>query len=387
MFKVGYNLTIAGWSVNSADDPRTELSEIETVLSLDSPADACRIAVYAPPPSQPGLLEQLAGAAIDAAAGALGFGEKTAEAAFSLQVRGQDVKPGDPITIELTAGDVSGKVMTAEVQAVQAAFDLTTITGRTGMQKLADTRLNQVYENQSLSQIVKDLAGQAGVQAGEIETGNTYAYFVVHESKNLLRHLRELALREGMDLYFDADNRLVIKKFSKTSPDHTFYYGIDILDLRFSHHRPGSEHILVFGESPASNQGTATWHWLVKDITPFRSEIGQGPQALPLQDSVVRTKDAADTFAAAKLGAIKDQAATGRLKLLGNPKVKVGDAVEIKNAPKPELNGLFKVTSVRHRFNKREGYLTFVGFSGQGGAAAASGLLGALSGLAGGLGL
>jgi hypothetical protein len=191
-----------------------------------------------------------------------------------------------------------------------------------------------------------------------------------------------------MDLYFDTDNKLTLKKFSKSSPDHTFYYGIDILDLRLFYYQPTSEHIRVYGESPASSQGSETWHWLAKELKPFRSEVGQGGKLLALQDGVVRTKDAADSFATAKLGAIKDQAAVGRLKLLGNPKVKLGEAIELKNTPKPELNGLFKVTSVRHVFNKHEGYLTFIGFSGQGGAAKAGDLLGELGGqLAGAVGL
>ena len=86
-----------------------------------------------------------------------------------------------------------------------------------------------------------------------------------------------------------------------------------------------------------------------------------------------------DSLAAAKLGAIKDQSTWGRLKILGNPAVKLADAIEIQDAPKPELNGLFKVTEVRHVLNKQAGYLTYIGFTGQGGAASAGGLLGGLA--------
>jgi hypothetical protein len=68
--------------------------------------------------------------------------------------------------------------------------------------------------------------------------------------------------------------------------------------------------------------------------------------------------------------------------------VKLGDAFEVKNAKQPELNGLFKVTSVRHVFGKTAGYVTHVGFSGQGGAQQAKSSLAALAGqLAGALGL
>jgi hypothetical protein len=125
----------------------------------------------------------------------------------------------------------------------------------------------------------------------------------------------------------------------------------------------------------------------VKDISPFRSEVGQGAQTLALQDGALRTKDAADAAATAKFGAMQDHAALGRLKILGTPTVKVGDAIALKNVPKPEMSGLFKVTSVRHVYNKRAGYVTYLGFSGQGGAAQAAGLLGQLGGALGALGL
>lgn len=176
----------------------------------------------------------------------------------------------------------------------------------------------------------------------------------------------------------------MLQKFNQSSADHTFHYGIDILDLYLFNHQPTSDQIRIYGESPASNQGTDTWHWLAKDLQPFRGEVGEGGKILSIQDGTIKTKDAADRFATAKLGAIKDQATRGKLKILGNPTVKLGDAIEIKSAPKPELNGLFKVTSVRHIFNKRDGYLTFIDFTGQGGAEAAGSLVGQLGG---GLGL
>jgi hypothetical protein len=383
MHKVSYKLSVGGWAINSADDPRTEFIELDISCSMDSPADCCRVAVYAPPALPPGLLDQAIGAAV----GALGLGAG-GEEPFSVQIRGNAIKHGDQLTIELSAGDRSGKVVTAEVQAIESSFGQTRITSHTGKQRLANARLNQVYENQTLNQITKDLAGQAGVNTGTIETGSSYSYVVVDESVSLLKTVRELARRDGLDLYFDSDDKLTLKKFDKTSADHTFFYGIDILDLRLNNHRTTSDHILVYGESPASNQGSDAWHWLAKDLSPFRSEIGEGVKRRAIGDGALRTKDAAANLATAKFGALKDQMVQGRLKILGHPQVKLGDAIEIKNVPKPELNGLFKVASVRHVLNKRDGYLTFVGFSGLGGASAAAGMLGELAGqLGGALGL
>jgi hypothetical protein len=379
MLRVNYNLSIGNWSVNSANDPRTEFIEVETYISLDSPCDLCRVSVYAPPPAKPGLLESLAGPA----AGTLGLGGAAGQEKFSVQIRGKDVKEDDQITIELTSGDVSDKIMTAEVQTINSSLGQTRITGKTGRQKMANTCVNQVFENQSFSRVVKNLAGQAGVAAGNIDTGGTYPYLVVHESKNLYEIIRGLAMGEGMDVYFDTDNKLNIKKFNKTSADHTFYYGIDILDLQVFNCQMNKDHILVYGESPASKKGTDTWHWIAKDLSPFAGEIGEGGKTLSLHSGTVRTKDAADTLAASKYGAIKDSSAWGRLKIMGNPKVKPGDAIEIKNAVNPGLNGLFKVTSVSHVLNKQDGYLTYVGFTGSGGAKKAGGLMGGLAGALG----
>jgi hypothetical protein len=388
-WKVSCKASIAGWSIDSSDDPKTELVSLELSSSLLSAADRCDLTLYAPPAKKKGLLEEAAGEAVGAAAGALGLGGGGGKPpAFSIKVRGQDVKHGDQLTIELAAGDRSGKVATVDVYAMETSLGETRIAGATGKSRLALTRVNQIYQNQSLSQIVQDLASQAQVSTGTIDNGSTYNYFVVHESKNVLAHIRELALREGLDVFFDAENKLNVTAFSKTKADHTLNYAIDILDLVALHDEPPVEHVMVYGESPASNQGSSSWYWLAKDLSPFRAETGSGVRLLTVGDRAIRTKDAADSHAKAKLGAVKDQASAGRVTILGNPEVVVGNAIEIKSAPKPELNGLFKAASVAHRYSKRYGYVTSIEFTGQGGAKAADGMLGqALGALAGAVGL
>jgi len=389
MQRVTLRTRIGNYTVDSADDPRTELLELETRRSLDTPEDRCRLLLYAPP-AQAGPLDGAVGTAAGAAASALGLGGTAAAASGgpSVKVRGVDVKEGDPIEVELRVGDTSETVMTAEVQAVESSLGLTTIIGRSGIRKLAGARLAGVYQNQTTGQVVRDLAGQVGVQVGDVDPGSSWPYLVVDETRSLLRQLGELARREGADLYVDARNRLTVKRFAKTAPDHSFRYGVDLLDLRLRRDGAGLECVRVFGESPASNQGQATWPWLVKDLAPLGGTAGQGSRSSSWRDGAVRTKDAADRLAAAQLGAGRDAATMGLAVLLGNPRVQLGDAIEVTDAPWTELNGLFKVTSVRHRLGKREGFVTTVGFSGQGGAGAATGGLGGVAGeLAGGLAL
>jgi hypothetical protein len=392
MQSVTVRVKIGGFIMDSADDPRTELLDLETRRSLGGSEDRCCLVLYAPPAATDGL-EAAAGATVGtaaAAASAFGLGGgASGGTALSTSVRGTDLKAGDPIEVELRVGEVSATVMTAEVQEFRTSLRMTTILGWTGIQQLGGARLNQVYQNQSTGQVVRDLAAQVGVDVGDIDNGGSWPYLVVDESRSVLRHLRQLAMREGADLYFDERNHLTVKRLTKSGPDHRFRYGVDLLDLRLRRGRSGIDRVQVFGESPSSDQGLTTWPWLVTDLAPLGGSAGQGSRYTSWRDGAVRTKDAADGLAAARLGAASDAATEGLAVLLGNPRVQPGEAIEISEAPWSELNGLFKVVSVRHRLGKRPGFVTVVGFSGLAGTGSArpGGVAGAGGQLAGGFGL
>jgi hypothetical protein len=385
VLKVGYRVSIGGLQLDSAADPRTELVAVDAFRAVNTAADYCRITLYAPPAPKPDLLSQ----AIGAAASALGLGnEAGGDEGASIVVRGETIRHGSPIEIELSVGDRSARVMTAQVDGLGSSLERTTLVGRSALQTLAATRLNAVYQNQSTGQIVRDAASQAGVEVGQVATGTTWPYLVIDETRPLLRHLRDLARREDSDLFVDDRDRLTLAHFDKTQADHTLHYGIDLLGLALRRDEAPLERTRVYGESPASSEGTSAWPWLIKDPAPLGGTAGDGLRAGAWRDGSIRTKDAADRLATARLGAAKDGASSGHLLLPGAPAVAVGDAIEIQSAPQPELNRLFKVTAVRHLLGKDVGYVTHVWFSGQGGSAQAGDLLGGLAGqLAGAVGL
>ena len=382
--KVSAQCTVGDWSIDTASDPHTELNSI-SIKSARGAVDQIKIALYLKSPPSAGLLEQAIGAATDAIGGAIGLGGG-GEPAFTTEVRGSEIKDGDAISAKLTAGEVSTIAFSGEVLSTDTGLGLTTINGASGAHRLATTRVNQVFENQAADRVIADLAGQAGATVGKVSASISYPYLVIDETRSVFDHIKALAMREGMECYFNADNELTVESFSKTSPDHEFHYAIHILALETFISKPNTAHTRVYTESPASTQGQKTWHWLTKDSSAFQSEAGSGASLLAMSDGAIRTKDAADQLSVNKHGAIKDLSTRGRLKLLGNPAVRVADAIEVLGMAKPELNGLFKVTAVEHRFSKHEGYVTWVEFSGQGGADAVGGLLGALGDLAGAVG-
>ncbi len=212
MDNANYKITIGDWSVNSKDDARTEVLGVETRSAFNDGAACCEVRLYVTAAPKPDLLHQ-AGAA---AAGALGLGGDPAggDDAFAITVRGSKIKHGDTVSIELANGDRSATVMTAKVDTVRSTLEQTTIVARTAMHTLATTRLNRTYQNQNVQQIISDLAQQAGVDTADPDTGSTYPYLVVHESRSLLNHICALAQREGLDVYVGTDDCLNAKAFS-----------------------------------------------------------------------------------------------------------------------------------------------------------------------------
>jgi hypothetical protein len=292
------------------------------------------------------------------------------------------------VTIELTSGDITETVMTGLVESVRASLRTLVVTARGGLGKLAVTRVNTVYSNQSAQQIASDLAAQAEVDTGDVETGDTYPYVVAHESRSALELLGRIARVEGMDLYADTDGRLTMKRFTKAGADYTYRYAVDVLDARLVRHDVPTAHVLVAGESPASARGNDSWHLIAKDAASFLGDAGDGVHVLALHEGTVRTRAAAQRLADATRDAIGAYATWGRLAVLGDPRVRLGDAVGVEDAPTSSLNGTFKVTGVRHYFAKRTGYVTVIdviSIPGGGAAGAIAGVAGAAAGALGGL--
>ncbi len=365
MQSFAYAVTIGGYTVRSADDTRTEVVALESTAPLDSPVAACSIHLHAPNSAAATGLLANAQAAASAAAGMLGVAA-SAPPPFSL--RGRPVRYADDVTIDLTVDRTTARVFTGEVEAVEIAPGLLVVHGRTAMQRLARTHLNQVYEQQPLAAIVRDLAQQAGVAVGTVDAGGAWPYLVVHESSSLLRVLHNLARREGMALYCDTRNRLCLRKLAPVRARVSVRYGVDVLDLWLRRDDTYPAHVQVNGESPASRRGAQAWPWLARDLAPFRGDDGQGHWLLVVADGAVRTRDAALRAAGARTTAARRHSVAGRLVLLGNPALAPGDGLTIADAPLPALNGNFLMHNVRHRYDKEHGFLSCVEFCGEGGA-------------------
>ena len=112
---------------------------------------------------------------------------------------GVAVALGDTGSVALGFGDGgTDAVFAGTVAAIHRGLaGETRVAALNGGAALAALRLNRSYEKRSVGDIVRDLAGEAGVDTGAIEGGPTLPFYVVDDGRNGWTHIADLAAKSG----------------------------------------------------------------------------------------------------------------------------------------------------------------------------------------------
>src|SRR5215212_2104046 len=117
-------------------------------------------------------------------------------------------------------------VFTGEVEGVRYTVqDTTRIAATNGGATLSALRVNQSYEQQKAGDIVKDLAGRAGVGTDTVEEGVEFPFYVVDDRRSAYQHIAALARKSGYLAWFTPEGKLGFAPFVAERPVQTFTYG------------------------------------------------------------------------------------------------------------------------------------------------------------------
>ncbi len=271
---------------------------------------------------------------------------------------------GDKVNIELEYNGKFSKVIEGTVDKIKSDISILSITGFNDIFKLLTLRINQTYEQQSAGGIVSDLAKQVGISLERVEDGINFPIYVIDSSKNAYEHIKNLAEKCGFDIYLDAQNRLFFHEFIKTSVDHTFSYGRDILEFEVSQKEAFYDQVEVWGESPVSKEGKESYAWLIKDFADLKGKAGSGVRVLTIQDASLKTSATTATVANNILRSIRKRCISGVIKIPGRADVSLGNTLEIRGVPDDSLNGIFQIKHITHFLDKQSGFLTTICFNG-----------------------
>lgn len=270
----------------------------------------------------------------------------------------------DEAKIELGYADNGGltQVMAGTVVTAEPGLTTMRVAGHSAAGTLLRTFVDQTYEAKKAGEIVRELAGQAGVNVAAAEDGIMFPAYVIDGRRSAYHHMRELAHLCGFDLYLNADGELVFEKFVGGKAVHVLEYARHILALDVQQTAPRAGKVEAWGESPTGSQGEDAWAWLTRDFSGSKGTAGADDPLLLLERPALRTADAARIAADAALTAIQRRTLRGRLLTIGRPEVKLGDAIQLRGMSDGTLNANFQVRSVMHRITKLGGFTTTIGF-------------------------
>ena len=324
MLNPAYKLTIGGKVVDTTDKPQAStVVDLAVAVDLDTPADSFTLVLG--------------------------------------NVGGLSPAQGDKAEIELGYADDGGltHVMSAVVDAVEPTLTRTRLVGFNAA-PLLRTFVDQTYEGKSAGEIVSDLASQASVDVDTADDGIDFPAYVVDGRRSVQYHMLDLAALCGFDLYITPEGKLVFQQFANGNTLHTLEYAKHILELDIRQLPPLAGQVTSWGESPGSGHGDNAWAWLTKNFGGLSGSSGSGSPTLLLEKPALRTSDAASTAADALETDIQRRRIRGRVLLLGDPTIVLGDAVQLKGLPESSLDGTYQVRAVTHRLTKVRGFTTAV---------------------------
>ena len=318
MLKVSYKIKIGNNTITGGK--QTNLLEIKSHASLTIPVNSCTIVLGSP--------------------------------------QNLTIATEDPVSVELGYDNKQTLIFTGKVSAVEWGIDRVRIDGLSSIQSLTVARFNLIYQKPYSGDIVKDFLNKGKLKADKIENGIKFSTYTLGDFMSAYDHLQRLAQQCGFDIYANTEDKIVFAKY-KAENTHEFKYGENILGFSLDSAKVGVEKVEIYGESPASQgQGEKASSWLTKKEVKGSAGSNSGT-TLRLVDPTARTQASAQKIAKGVL-ANMCQKQRGRIKVLGNPNVKLGDGVKVSKMLIKEQNGTFKVTGVSHRLNRRSGFFTVI---------------------------
>ncbi len=290
------------------------------------------------------------------------------------------VAAGDAVTLDLGDEDGLERVFTGTVAELRPSLGGCCLFCTGTMLGLVELRVASFYEGRSAGDVVRDLVGQAGLDAGDISDGLTLPRYAIERRQGAHTQLRRLAERLGFSLFADRQGQVCFRGLGPAAQlgsgglggaaggalagavgalggSGALAFGKHLLAAQARLRPAPNRKIVVGGESPMSGQGEDKSFWLTATDSDFEDSSGSGDEWL-ITDAAARTKDMAGRFAAGYAAALAARSAELRLTVLGLPALDLGDDLGASDAPEAGLNTRGVITGLRHRLSAREGFVT-----------------------------
>lgn len=253
---------------------------------------------------------------------------------------------------DLFANDNDKAVWTGTVDEVQSSADLLSISGLAKSAQLSRMRMSATWADQSIANIIKDMAGEL---EAEVEADLTLANYSIDNSRSVWSYLYDLAQITGAELSSAGSGGLRFLLAAKNAGTVSLRYGADIIQWQLATKQTNS--ITSAAEhGSASSAGNDKWHWIAHD------PVGAGADSTVLP-AAFASKDAANLFTEAAKAKQERSAIKGQVWLGGRADLRPGSLIELSDLPQGDSPTL-RVKAVSHQMDGENGFITALAVEG-----------------------
>jgi hypothetical protein len=291
----------------------------------------------------------------------------TLELIFTRDDETEKVQMGENVIVKAGYEDKLQTVFSGIVDSIEKSFRQIRVQALNRALHFTIFRLNRVYLSQTAGKIVSDILdslnkrlvekGEEPLKYEKIMDGIMFPYYVIGENICAYEHIARLAEKSNYICYTTPEGLLNFKEYERREP-YTLKYGENIIEVSMVKLFNPIGGVTVYGESPSSWAGRETFHWLSKK--DYSGTSGKGVHELILKDPSIKDTDTVSTVAENIYSRRKRDFMTF-LRILGEPKIKVGDTVKVENVLGSQEPIELQVVEVEHHLNFGEGFTTLVG--------------------------
>jgi phage protein D len=252
-----------------------------------------------------------------------------------------DVAAGASVEIAISPGDDGTEpVLTGAVERVRHVPWGTAVDVLATTAALDRLRVGRAYVNQTAGDIVRDLLGEAGLDAGEIDAGPTLGAYHVDERRSAWRHVRSLAALLGAELVCGATGEVHVRLPRTGTADHVLCAGAELLAWSAGTRQPPLAPADVGPFGAASEQGADAW-----SLIHHEPGGGGAHRLFP----AIRDREAGSAIDEAATAATTRAGGVGRAVTTGTPTIRAGDLVELDDVDRASRT--YRVLHARHQLD------------------------------------
>jgi hypothetical protein len=269
----------------------------------------------------------------------------------------RDARPDAACTISLGSTDAEVDVFNGIISRVEQQLTGVSIEVLAATSPLSTFYGAQAYQDQTVADIISDLAGQAEVATGTIDATTTVKIWHVTEQRSAWWHINRLARMGDYELLCDSTGALNVRPVGSGGLSHTLRFGAEILSLQTAQHRDSAVSFLYAPAGAGSELGSDKGH------INLRESVGEAPEGPATIDGALRDRDTAEKMTAAGEARRSRSVFSGKALIMGNGAIRPGDTVDLTDVPDQDAISA-RVLSVQHRFDGSKGFTTTLHLGG-----------------------